>query len=49
MLYRILKRMIERGDIEGMENKLDVFYASDKITEEEYTELLGMLPGKKEV
>ncbi len=49
MLYRILKRMIERGDIEGMENKLDVFYASDKITEEEYTELISMLPNKKGV
>lgn len=46
MLYRTLKRMIERGQIEGMEEKLDIFLASSKITAEEYTELMGMLPSK---
>lgn len=46
MLYRTLKRMIERGQIEGMEEKLDIFLASSKITAEEYTELIGMLPGE---
>ena len=43
MLYRTLKRMIERGQTEGIEGKLDVFYAAGKITETEYTELIGML------
>ena len=43
MLYRVLKRMIERGQVEGMQEKLDVFYATDKITEEQYEELTGML------
>lgn len=43
MLYRTLKRMIERGQTEGMIEKLDVFYAADKLTKEEYMELLGML------
>lgn len=43
MLYRTLKRMIERGATAGMAEKLDVFYAADKITEAEYTELTGML------
>lgn len=47
MLYRTLKRMIERGQIEGMEVKLDVFYAASKISGEEYTELIGMLPNKE--
>ncbi len=46
MLYRTLKRMIERGQIEGMEEKLDIFLASSKITAEEYTELMGLLPNK---
>ena len=46
MLYRTLKRMIERGQTAGMENKLDIFYAADKITEAEYTELLAMLEVK---
>lgn len=43
MLYRTLKRMIERGQTEGIENKLDVFYAAGKLTEAEYTELIAML------
>ncbi len=43
MLYRILRRMIERGQTEGMSEKLDVFYAADKITAEEYAELSDML------
>lgn len=47
MLYRTLKRMIERGQTEGMEKKLDIFYAANKLTEGEYTELLAMLPEKE--
>lgn len=46
MLYRTLKRMIERGQVEGLESKMDIFFAANKLTEEEYTELLGMLPKK---
>lgn len=43
MLYRTLKRMIEKGNTDGMVEKLDFFYAADKITKEEYTELSEML------
>lgn len=43
MLYRILKRMIERGQTEGMAGKLDIFFAADKLTQNEYTELVGLL------
>lgn len=43
MLYRTLKRMIERGQTEDIETKLDIFYAANKITEAEYSELIGML------
>lgn len=43
MLYRTLKRMIERGNTDGMETKLDIFFAANKLTEAEYTELLAML------
>ena len=42
MLYRTLKRMIERGNTNGIEKKLDVFYAADKLTETEYSELLAL-------
>lgn len=43
VLYRTLKRMIERGQTDGMSEKLDVFYAADKITKEQYEELTGLL------
>ncbi len=43
MLYRTLKRMIERGRAEGLAGKLDVFFAAGKLTEEAYRELAGLL------
>ena len=43
MLFRTLKRMIERGQTEGMAEKLDIFFAANKLTEAEYTELVAML------
>lgn len=43
MLYRTLKRMIEKGNTSGMAKKLDVFYAADKITEEQYAHLTELL------
>ena len=43
MLYRTLKRMIERGQTSGMAEKLDIFFAADKLTEAEYIELVAML------
>ncbi len=46
MLYRTLKRMIERGNIDGMAEKIDVFFAADKLTEAEYTELTAILAEK---
>ena len=48
MLYRTCKRMIEKGNIAGMDTKLDVFYAANKLTEDEYTELTALLAAKKE-
>lgn len=43
MLYRTLKRLIELGRTEGLAEKVDVFYAADKLSEAEYTELTGLL------
>lgn len=43
MLYRTLKRMIERKQTEGIEEKIDVFYAAGKLTQTEYAALMGML------
>lgn len=43
MLYKILKRMIERNQTDGIEEKIDIFYAAGKITKEQYEELISML------
>ena len=43
MLYRTLKRMVERGQTEGLEEKIDIFFAAGKLTEAEYTELMTLL------
>lgn len=43
MLFRVLKRMIKRGQISGMAEKLDIFFAADKLTQAEYAELVAML------
>lgn len=47
MLYRTLKRMIERKNTEGMEAKLDIFFAANKLTEEEYLELMDLLTASR--
>ena len=43
MLYRVLKRMIEKGQTDGLADKLDIFFAAGKLTEAEYQELTGLL------
>lgn len=47
VLYRTLKRLIERGQTDGLEEKLDIFFAAGKLTEEEYQELIEMLNPKE--
>lgn len=45
MLYKVLKRTIERGnyDLDDMQEKLDVFYAGDRITTTQYNELTALI------
>ena len=43
MLYRTLRRLIEMGNTEGLEEKIDVFFAVSKLTETEYKELMALL------
>ena len=43
MLFRTLKRMIEKGYTEGISEKIDIFFAANKLTEDEYNELTSML------
>lgn len=43
MLYRTLRRMIERGQTSGLADRIDVFYAMGKLGEDEYKELTELL------
>lgn len=45
MIYRLLKRMITTGNYEkeDMQNKLDIFFAVNRITEEQYLELTELI------
>ena len=43
MLYKTLKRMIERGQTDDLAAKLDVFYAAGRLSKEEYQELTDLL------
>lgn len=43
MLFRTLKRMIARGQVDGLEDRIDVFLAAKKISIEEYNELIDLI------
>ena len=43
MIFNILTRLIEKGQTEGLADKIDVFFAVGKITEDEYKALLELL------
>ena len=49
MIYTLLKRMITTGNYEkdDMQNKLDVFFAVNRITEEQYLELTELINSKE--
>lgn len=50
MTYRNCKKLIENGryDYNDMLNKLDVFLLGDRITQEQYEELVKMMEARKE-
>lgn len=43
MLYRTIKRLIEKGQTDGLQEKLDIFFASGRLTTEQYEELSGLI------
>jgi hypothetical protein len=45
MAYKLMKRIITRGgyDRDEVMNKLDAFLAADRITAEQYKELMAMM------
>ena len=45
MLYQVISRLIDRGAVIGLREKIDVFYAVGSLTEEQYQTLVGRLEG----
>ena len=46
MLFKCLKRMIEKGNYESkeaMQEKISILFANDQLTQTQYEELMGML------
>lgn len=43
MVYKMVKKLIELGKTDGLADKLDVYLLAGRITEAEYTELVGLL------
>ena len=43
MSYRMCKRMIDRGQTAGLAEKLDIFFAADRLTADQYQELTQLL------
>lgn len=46
MLVKTLKALINKGRTEGLAEKIDIFFASGKLTKSEYNELTAMLPSE---
>lgn len=45
-LYNTCARLIERGKTDRMQKKIDIFFANDSLTEEEYEKLCIQLAEK---
>ena len=46
MIFKVLKRAIERGNFESKEemaDKMAILFANDQLTEDEYVELIRLL------
>ena len=42
-LAKVIEAMIKNGRTEGLEEKIDIFYAAGKLTDEEYNTLIEEL------
>ena len=48
MLSKVIRSLIQKGETEGMREKLDIFYAASRLSDKEYTELVELLKEKEE-
>ncbi|WP_196032163.1 hypothetical protein [Flavonifractor plautii] len=42
-VYNLCKLLIQKNRTDGLQDKMDVYLASDRLTPEEYQELAGLL------
>lgn len=42
-VFNLCKLLIQKGRINGLQDKMDVYLAADRLTTEEYNELTAML------
>ena len=42
-VYNLCKLLIDRGRTDGLQDKMDVYLAADRLTPGEYQELAGLL------
>lgn len=42
-VYNLCKLLIDRGRTDGLQDKMDVYLAADRLTAEEYQELAAQL------
>lgn len=45
MIYTLCKQMIAKGQTSGLQDKLDVYLAADRLTIAQYEELTELLSG----
>lgn len=43
MTYQLIKKLIAAGKTYGLQNKADVLYTCGRLTDEQYTEITGLL------
>ncbi len=46
-LAKVIMAKIKKGETEGLEEKIDIFYAAGKLTDEEYQILMDALHGEQ--
>ena len=44
MIYRVIKQLISLGRTDGLRVKIDTLYAAGSLTDEQYEELITLLP-----
>ena len=47
-VFNLCKKLIQKGKTDGLIDKMDAYLAADRLTVEEYNELLNMMGGEQQ-